>query len=361
MKLAQCVLSLLVIGQSMPAFADTLTDLLPSETKVVFGIRVHNIAFSPLVKSLASQANGMTGDWMKLIPSIGFDPLRDIDEVLIATAGEGKTAPTLLIAAGRFDVAKLGEHARLYRNVPMLGGEKEGDGVIALLSPELALAGDQAMVRAAIDHRDGGTKIDRALNDRITSLRQRYDVWGLGDHPGAFAQQLGDAKGLESVDRFQFGMQLTSGLELSGEVHVASAEEAEKLNQSLQLMAMMLKSQQTSDGAKFDLQVDGGTLKFAVSIPDAELKKMMQPEAAEPKTAAEPATSTVPATSPELGLSAKPAPSEVSGLAPAPTPVVEPAKVDPVKIEAKPAAKVTPRTIFDKEGNTVVVTLPGKK
>ena len=326
----------------MPAFADSLTDLLPAETRAVFGIRVHNIAFSPLVKGLASQASGMSGDWMKLIPANGFDPLRDIDEVLIAAAGEGKSAPALLIAGGRFDVAHLGEHARQYRNVPMLGGEKEGEGVIALLSPEIALAGDQAMVRAAIDHRGSGNKIDRALNDRITSLRQRYDIWGLGDHPGALAEQLGDTKGLESVDRFQFGMQLTSGLELSGEFHVSDPEEAAKLNQSMQLMAMMLKSQKPSaNGVKFDVQVDGGTLKFAVSIPDAELRSMTQGEPA----ATPPPTAT--ATAPEPALAA-----EVAQPAP-PAP-------EPVKTAAKIAPKAT-ATIFDKEGNTVVFTLPGKK
>jgi len=336
MKLTPYLLPLVLSIRAVPAAADMLTDFFPPDTKVVFGVRVHNLAISSVAQSFKAQAQAQAAGigWLKAFPLDGFDFLRDLDEVLLASSGKGPNPSAIVVVTGRFDVARLSEGAKRYHDVPLLGGEKDTDSVVALLDGGTALIGEQTLVRAAIDQR-GETKIGSKLNDRITSLRQRYDVWGLGEQPEGFVAPIPEAKALESIDRFQFGMQLVSGLELEAEIHTRSPQEAEKLSAAVDMLAAMFKGQQKSNSAaKFDLHADGGTLKLAVFIPEAELKDTILSDAP--------------------AFSQTPAPAVAP---PALEAAIDPAQPTPSAAPPKPRAS----QVVDKAGDTVVLTLPGRK
>src|ERR1700691_2404274 len=102
MKLARCVLPVLFALRALPAAGDTITDLFPPDTKVVFGIRVHNLAISSVAQSFAAQAHAAAAGWLKAVPMDGIDFLRDIDEVLIASSGKGPNPSALVFVTGRF-------------------------------------------------------------------------------------------------------------------------------------------------------------------------------------------------------------------------------------------------------------------
>jgi hypothetical protein len=356
MKFALYILPVLLTFSAIPAAADTLTDLLPPDTKVVLGIRVRNLAISSVAQTFAAQAQTAAGVWLKAVPLDGIDFLRDIDEVLIASPGKGPTPPAIVVVTGRFDVARLAAGAKRYRGVPLLTGEKETDSVVALLDDGMGLIGDPALVRAAIDQRGGKGRIDSALNDRITSLRQRYDIWGLGELPAGFVPPMPEAKmlesTLESIDRFQFGMQLASGLELVAEIHPRSPADAEKLNAAFGVMAAMLKGQAPSaTGAKFDVQVSGGTLKLAVSIPDRELKQAVAAETA----------GLSPVSTQTAAQASAPATAEAPETGPAAVPEVPPATTPATLVAPQAAPKPAAPKASDHETDTVILTLPGKK
>jgi hypothetical protein len=339
MKFTRLLLPFALILSSLPAAADTLTDLLPPDTKVVFGIRVHNLVFSSVAQSFAAQAQEAAAGWLKAVPLDGVNLLRDVDEVLIAT-GMGPNSGALIVVTGRFDLARLAEGARIYHNVPLLGGENEGESAVALLDAGTALIGNPTLVHAAIDRRGGKSKIDPALNDRITSLRQRYDIWGLGAGPQGLPAPVPEAKVLEAIDRFQFGMQLANGLEVSAELHARSAKDEEKLQTVLDGIAAFLKA------PKFDLQADGRTLKLTVSMPEADLQQAIEAQAAMRAPAA--VTAVAPATAPE-------APENGPNATPEPAPATAPAPV--ASATPAPSAKPKPADPHD----TVVLMLPGKK
>jgi hypothetical protein len=366
MKLAQCIPPLLLFARAILAAGPPLTDYFPPDTKVAFGVRVHNIVASSLARGFAAQAQAAGANWLKLVSQAGFDPLRDLDEVLIASSGEGPNPPAVIVLSGTFDVARLAEGAQRYHNVPLLGsGEgsgKDSGAVMALLDASTIVAGDAALVRAAIDRREGGPKMDVALAGRIAAARQHYDVWGLGEHPDGFVSPMPETKGLESIDRFQFGMLLSSGLELGAELHARSPQEAEKLNASLQLVAAMLKAQQPSESAaRFDIEAQEGTLKLTVTIPEEELKLAIEAESA--SLSQEPASAHG-AAAPAAALPPPAASLAVPSVAPT-APPTRPAMAARPPGPPLPSPKAAPRTIapqvLDKDGNTVVFTLPGKK
>jgi hypothetical protein len=127
---------------------------------------------------------------------------------------------------------------------------------------------------------------------------------------------------LPSVDRFAFGVSLTHGLDCAAEFHAVSPKEAEQLRQALRLFEAMLKGGQKENTAvKFAVDSSDGNFKLSLSIPEDEWKKALQ---AQRHTLAE-------------ALAAR------LGTAPAQPPPPQ------------------QRILTDANGNTVSVTLPGKR
>jgi hypothetical protein len=82
----------------------------------------------------------------------------------------------------------------------------------------------------------------------------------------------------DSVDRFRFGVSLKSGLELSADIHVLSAKDAQQLATMLQLFEGMTRAstQVSTNGAKFTVKNTNGTLRVTMAISEEELKKAIE-------------------------------------------------------------------------------------
>lgn len=308
----------------LPAAEGSLPGYLPPETRALIGVRLRSLAKSPLFREAASQASASGADWMTVASMIGFDPLKDIDEVLIASASDRPNAPALLVVRGRFNVARLANDAKRYRGVPVLtSGGKGAESVIALLDSSTALAGDTDLVHAAIDHRGSASAVSEELLQRAETLRERYDVWGVGTVPTGAASNVSQAPGLDAVDRFEFGVILSNGIEASAELHARTQKDMEKLATSVQFLKAMTATRPGAPASKvkFETQMVGESLKLSVVVPEAELRKAMQSRT----TAMRP-----------MMISPVPGTPVVSAPAPAKPPVV------------------------NSNGDTVVVTLPGK-
>jgi hypothetical protein len=257
---------------------------LPEGTRNVIGINVRAVASSALVKSAMSQAMSARPDlgaqFQKLGALPGFDPLRDIEEVLIGAAGEGKNAPAVVVLRGHFDVEKMGAGAFPYRGVPMLSAGGGASGTLALIDGSIALAGDAASVRAAIDRGGKGT-LPASTAARIESLRSRYDIWGFGHMPSSLLSGTAKPDALKSIDSFQFGIGLSNGLEGTAELHARSPEDAQKLSAIAQMVQMMVAAQKPKDNAvKLSAAVENRTLKVAFQMPQEELEKAMAAQGA---------------------------------------------------------------------------------
>ncbi|HXB73166.1 MAG TPA: hypothetical protein VNY05_33320 [Candidatus Acidoferrales bacterium] len=342
----------LLLAAGAFAAESALPDFLPPATKAVFGVQVRRILNSPVAQEISpgaaagalAGAGQMEAEWQKIVALTGFDPFQDIDEVLIACAvddrnqgqnrgqnqghNQGQNPPMLLIARGHFNVERFSANASLYHDVPVLGTDPSSTGTIALLDASTAIFGEIAEVHAAIDRRGSGASHDGALDaafaSTAASLRSRYDIWGLGDRPVNLIPQSSQPDGLDSIDRFQFGLSVTHGLEIAAEVHARSAKDAEKLMQSVQFLELMMKSQPAAESAKLEIHEEHGTIKLALTISEAELKKAMEAQRA--------------------ARSRKPAGGGVTVTGPAaPPPQTRPAQITPAS------------------GGTMVFTLPGRQ
>src|SRR5262245_7486169 len=154
----------------LDAADSTLLDLMMPGTKVVIGLRLRTIVDSPLARSVAEQAQAGNPQWGQLIQAVGFDPLHDVDEVLLASTGEGKNPPTLIMARGRFGVVRSLPGLREYHGAAILPAQKKENSALALLDDSTVIAGDLPTVQAAIDRRGRRVPQPLGLVQRVASL-----------------------------------------------------------------------------------------------------------------------------------------------------------------------------------------------
>jgi len=342
----------------------SVSELAPPGIKVAAGIDVRGLLNSSLAKDLADEVRG-TAAMLASQPNLtGFDPLKDVDRVLILVTNTDDKAPALVIVSGRFDVERLARGAKRYHDVPVIEDAKDPNSAIGLIDGETAILGNPAQVQAAIDRRGTGAQLDADLLSRMDAAWSRYDVWGMGDGPGGPAATGEAADALRSIDRFSFGVALRRGLELTAEIHPRSSEDGAKIMTALSMIEMAIKAKQPKDSAtKFDLDSDHGTLRVAVTVPEEELRKGIEAQR----------TSMVAAVS-KRAQSARPATPSATAPTPAPEaalPVLEataPAAPWLVPVAPKPAARFETRRpdtkaqiITAPNGDTLFVKLPGAR
>ena len=135
-----------------------MTGYFSPDTKVVLGVNVRNLVDAGLFQEVAGSLP------KEILP--GFDVMKDLDEVIIGTNGNGEKPPSLAVLRGRFSMEKFARDATRYNGVPVLGP-------VALIDETTAIAGDMELVHAAIDRRE---QFMNAL-PRIDAMRQRYSIW----------------------------------------------------------------------------------------------------------------------------------------------------------------------------------------
>jgi hypothetical protein len=288
------VLVALAAVRLVGAAGDPPLNYFPPDTKVVIGIKLAAIRDSALFKANGADAQKLGEDWAKMMAFVGFDPLHDIDEILIFSSAADEKALGLMAVRGRFNLELMSVGAKRYHDVALLGEGKGGNGVVALLDATTALAGDATVVRAAIDRRGQGTAPDAVLAARVVALSGRFDIWGMGERPEGFVAPTGKRAEFDSIDRFEFGMRVSKGLEIGAEVHARTPRDAAKLAGTVEALKMMINRGGT--GPKVDVQLTEGTVKLSLALSEDDLKQAMAMRAASaPKAASAPTIVTSPA------------------------------------------------------------------
>jgi hypothetical protein len=280
---------LALVAARLVAAGDSALNFLPADTKVVIGIRVSAIRESALFKDAGTDAQKLGDEWTKLVAITGFDPLHDIDELLIFSPADNEKAATLVALRGRFNLDRMGARAKRYHGVAMVGEGAGGTAVLALLDATTAVAGEAPAVRADIDRRGHGAPLDAKLLARVQSLTERFDIWGTGERPEGFVAPTGKREDLDSIDRFEFGIRITKGLEIGAEVHAKSSKDADKLAASVAMLQAMMIGREPA-APKFDVQVKDGTIKLSLAISEDDLKKAI----AKQRSAGAPSAGTAP-------------------------------------------------------------------
>jgi hypothetical protein len=283
--------SLLLIACAAPAYCADSNDLLaliPPDAKIVFGLHVHAVLDSTLARGITSQmhissAQLPEAEIAKIIPVTGFDPLTDLDEVVVASTGEGPNPPMLVVARGTFDLTRLTTRGKLYHGVRLIVTESGNEDTgFAFVDGSTVMTGDLAEVKAAIDRRYSTKGYDQVRWAQLADFRDKYAVWGVADRPANLVKKMPTytvAPTLDAIDRIQFGVSFAKGMEIVAELHPRSDDDVAPLTESLKLIETMVKASRPSldDGTTIGIETaDNGTMKLTVALSDEQLAKAIQ-------------------------------------------------------------------------------------
>ena len=164
-----------------------LLSLVMPDAKVLAGVNVDQAKASPLGLFVLGANAGNHPELQQLIALTGFDPSRDVHELLAATAGTG-SHDGLMLARGNFDPAKIlaaataaGAVTESYGGATIIEDPKKTGGMV-FLDSTLVIAGGIAEVEAAIDHHSGQS-LPAAVIDQANQWSASEDAWTFSTVP----------------------------------------------------------------------------------------------------------------------------------------------------------------------------------
>ena len=287
--------NLLVLSASFGAIAcaadSSLLNLVMPDAQVLFGANVERIVQSQIGQEIGSQIQGKFPEAQQILQKTGFNPSRDVKEVLIAATAKGQNGPALCLVRGSFDAAKVqaaiastGRTPQMYQGVQILNNSSQSNGAFAFLDGTIAVGGDLDQVRAAIRRRANHTVLAAQLASQVTAISDRYDIWvisaaSLGKMAdGISSQQMGQMGDMvKTIDQVSGGLKFSANLDLGVELTTHTEKDAEKLRDALQLLVSMAAASQ-KDATALDLNAlkltaDAKTVRMAFVVTGEQLKK----------------------------------------------------------------------------------------
>ena len=346
---SSALIALLFSARALMAIDPTLPQYVPPDTRMLIGVQVRTIADSDWGKAVIEQVKATYGDaWLKEAPFKGFDPLKDLDELWIASSSVDQTASSLAILRGRFDQSRLPAATGRYHSVPLIPVDAKREQLLAIVDSTTILAGDRFVVERAID-RHGLKTVDARLADAATALRDRYWIWVVADRLDGPSASKTAPQGMEAVDNLEFGLAVNHDLEAVAQLRMRSAEDAQKLLGTMAMLQMMVKDPQKGPSQiKIESRVTGKTLDVSLRVPEEQLKQAWEQQRATIAERLAQLPQQIAAAKAGQGFSAFASPPP--GSAPA-----SPSHAHP----GQPAKEG--KIVSDDDGVTVQITLPGRR
>jgi hypothetical protein len=294
--------SLVFIMAACSAFAadSSLLGLVSPDAKMVAGIHVDRSTASQFGQFLLTQVQKGDADFNKFVTATGFDPRRDLTEVIASSTDGQQKGHGLVVAHGTFDIARLVGHAKdsgasvtNYKDVQVITGKNDG-GWIAFLDSRTAAAGDPDAVRAAIDRRGSAVGIDSKLAAKVNEVSGKYDAWMVSIAPlSKFSGKLPDPRlngalngdMVQGIEQASGGVVFGSVVQIAGEAVTRSEKDATALADVVRFLAGMVQmNRDKPDAAKLAALLDTMTLKstantlsISLSVPEGDLEQIVKP------------------------------------------------------------------------------------
>ncbi len=290
--------ALLLFAGLLPAADQQLMSLLMPDAKVVAGINVEQAKNSPFGQFLLTQMQNGNGGFGKLTAVTGFDPTKDLGEVLMGALGQ-PAQQGLVLARGTFNpelvftaAQAAGHTVETYHGIQILTG-KDGSitHAVAFLGNTIAVAGDLDSVHGAIDRRAAGDiSIDPALASMVNQLSNSLDAWSVSTAPlAALAGQkfpdatlngLLNSDVLKTIQQTSAGVKFGAIVQLSAQLVASSSQSATSLADVVRFLGSLVQANAPASNAaaiislvqSLDVQADGNTVSLALSIPEEQLE-----------------------------------------------------------------------------------------
>jgi hypothetical protein len=280
-----------------------LLKMLPGDAMFIAGINADQIRTSRFGQFLLDQLKSEEQNMEKFISMTGFDPRRDLKELIVASNDARGHGKAIVIARGRFDAARISQFARssgaastFYRGVEVLtGNDRSGgnSGWMAILDASTAIAGEQDAVKAAIERRSGnGGGMKAETLEKINELSTRYDAWMVSASLERLADEVRPEVGQTMQGNLMAAMQSVTGgvrfganIEVMAEAVMRSDKDAQAMVDVVKFLAGMMQLNSEDKKAaefaklldKMDLKASGNQFRMTMTLPEDVIETILSP------------------------------------------------------------------------------------
>jgi hypothetical protein len=281
----------------LPAADPTLLNLVMPDAKVLAGVNVQQAKGTWFGQYILNELQTHDADLQKLVTLTGFDPRRDVIELLVASNGVpgGKTG--LALATGMFDVAKItaaatlsGVKSEVYGGVTILEEPKKQEAGIAFLDPRTVVAGDIASVKGAIDRSKTPQSLPPAVSVQVNPWSNSQDAWGITTVPPASlvppvkagAQNNPMANVAQNVQSAWGGVKFGAPVVFTGNAQCDTAQNATTLSDMVKLLINMAQMQSGQDPTAATLiksvtvTTNANVVNVTAKLPEEVFQGMLQ-------------------------------------------------------------------------------------
>lgn len=273
------------------------------DAKVLAGVNVDQAKTSPMGQYVIGQMQLQSNQHLRELTTLtGFDPLRDVNEVLVASAGGPNEKSGLILARGNFDIARItaaaalkgGTVSTVYNGVTILSDPKATAGV-AFLNASIVAGGDIANVKAAIDRQRGSSALPAAVAVRVNEWSSTQDAWALTTVPPTSLQpaaglpaipgvgtQPGQANAFTGIQHASGGVKFGSNVVVTAQAQASTAQDATQIGDTLKLLASLAQLQANGDpkilalANSLTVNTNGGLLNVSLSMPQDQLVELLK-------------------------------------------------------------------------------------
>jgi hypothetical protein len=276
-----------------------LLNLVMPDAAVLAGVNVDQAKTSTFGQYVLNQVQST--DIQKLAAATGFDPTRDVHEILAATGPAGSKTG-MVVARGTFNAVQIaaaaaahgGTTTESYAGLTIIEDQKQTHGV-AILSSSLAVAGDVASVKAAIDRLKSTTSsLPAPVVVQINQWSNSEDAWVIstvppgtlnpsagtpsipGVGPGAAANTA-----LQTIQSAAGGVKFGDNVVVTAQATSDNEQDAENLANTVKLLAAVAQMQAQNNptlktlSQSLNVTTKGTVVNISLSMPETQLQAML--------------------------------------------------------------------------------------
>ena len=309
-KLSNTVFAFLAVQVVVFAAADPgLLRLMMPDAKVIAGLQVTQTKNSVFGQFILSHMQVEDEAFKKFIAQTGFDPRRDVTEIVMASNWAQATPDSrwLVAARGTFNVPSIaaaaqanGGSATNFQGVdiltyaPAAATQPEVQNGIAFFDSSNAVMGDIASVKAAIQRKQSNAATGGKLIAKVRALSSKNEFWfvtlvPISEFAGAMPNpQVSSAmKGnlLAAIHEASGGIRFGDTVTLSGQAVTRSDKDALALVDVFKFIAGMVQMNRENDKTvgqmaslldSMDLKTKDNVMNMSLTIPEKQLEQMLE-------------------------------------------------------------------------------------
>ena len=307
-KLRNALFALVAIQAAALAADPGLLSLLMPDARVIAGVQVDQTKNSLFGQYVLSHMQPDDENFKKFMADTGFDPRRDVSEIVMASNFEHNTPDShwLIAARGVFNPERIAAIAQTkggtitnFQGVDILSSsgkqsEVAAESAIAFFDASSAVMGDLASVKAAIQRRQSRAAASSNLLSKVRDVSAKNDFWfvtlvPISEFAGAMpdANLQGAMRGdlMQAISQASGGVKFGPTVRISGEAVTRSDKDASALEDVVRFLAGLIQQNRSNNSAagqistaldNLDLKTSGNVMTMSLVIPETQLEQMLE-------------------------------------------------------------------------------------